>query len=134
MARRSGCPGRQALLAAAAALGATFVAIAACGGSLAGPSATDLSGAWTGAGTYPNAPFQLTLTQTGSTLRGSYSDRHDASQSVTGTLANGMMTLAVDFGDAQVHLEGAVETPRLVRGTMRTSALGNTPYAFTMTR
>lgn len=123
-----------ARFAALSALAATFLAAASCGGSPAGPSATDLTGAWAGTGAYPNAPFQLTLTQTGTTLRGSYADRLDTSQSVTGTLSGTVMTLAVDFGDAQVHFDGTVESARLVRGTMRTSALGNTPFPFTMVR
>jgi hypothetical protein len=120
--------------AAVSALAATFLAAATCGGSPAGPSAADVTGAWAGTGSYPNAPFQLTLTQTGTAVRGSYADRHDASQSVSGTLSCAVLTLAVDFGDAQVHVEGTVETARLVRGTMRTSALGNTPFPFTMVR
>jgi hypothetical protein len=74
------------------------------------------------------------LTQTGSTLRGSYSDRHDTSTSVSGTLTGAAMTASVNFGDAQLHFEGTVESASRVQGTMRTSALGNTPYPFTMTR
>ena len=112
---------------------AAAVACLSCNNST-GPSATDLTGAWSGTGTYPNAPFQLTLTQTGSTLRGSYSDRHDSSNSVNGSLSGSAMTASINFGDAQLHFEGTVEDPQRVRGTMRTSALGNTPYPFTMTR
>ena len=41
------------------------------------PGAGDLTGAWTGTSTYPNAPFQLDLTQTDRTLRGQYRDRLD---------------------------------------------------------
>ena len=120
--------------AALAAFTAAAIAVMACSGSSTSPSRLDLSGHWNGTGSYPNAPFQLMLTQTGTTLRGSYSDRHDTSLSVHGTLVAGVMTIAIDFGDAQLHLEGTVENSERVRGTMRTSALGNTPYAFTMNR
>lgn len=118
----------------AAALAACAVAAIGCQSSTTSPSAADLTGTWTGTGSYPNAPFEFRLTQTGSTLRGSYSDRHDSSSSIDGAVANGMMTAAVDFGDAKLHFEGTVEDARHVRGTMRTSALGNTPYPFTMAR
>ena len=111
-----------------------ILAASACDGSSTSPSPMDLTGNWTGTGSYPNAPFQLTLTQSGSSLQGSYSDRLDVSLSVTGTLIGSAMTLAVNFGDAQVHLEGTAGTVRRITGTMRTSALGNTPYPFIMTR
>ena len=108
---------------------------AACGGdSPAAPSATDLTGRWLGTSTYPNSPFELQLTQTGSTLRGDYADQHDRSTAASGTLANGTITLVVDFGDAKLHFEAAVVGPRLVEGVMFTSALGNRRYSFTMTR
>src|SRR5687767_2968192 len=88
-------------------LAGCFAAVSfACSSNPAGPSTTDLTGRLTGTGTYPNAPFQLTLTQTGSTLRGSYSDRHDTSTSVSGTLTGAAMTASVNFGDAQLHFEG----------------------------
>ena len=46
------------------------------------PSASDLTGTWSGTSTYPNAPFEVRLTQSGGTLRGQYVDRHDSSVSV----------------------------------------------------
>jgi polyisoprenoid-binding protein YceI len=121
-------------LAARAVSFAAAAAVAIACHSSTSPSASDLSGTWTGTGSYPNAPFELKLVQTGSSLRGSYSDRHDSSNSVDGTLAGDVMTASIDFGDAKLHFEGTVEDARRVRGTMRTSALGNTPYPFTMTR
>lgn len=98
------------------------------------PSAADLTGTWNGTSTYPNAPFQLTLTQTGSTLRGQYADRLDRSIAVTGTFSSPTVALVVDFGDAKLNLDGTLGDARTVQGTMKTSALGNTPYPFTMTR
>lgn len=115
-------------------LATLMLAASACDGSGTSPSPIDVTGNWTGTGSYPNAPFQLTLTQSGSSLQGSYSDRLDASLAVTGTVTGSAMTLSVNFGDAQVHLEGTVATARRITGTMRTSALGNTPYPFIMTR
>lgn len=98
------------------------------------PSGTDLTGTWAGTSTYPNAPFQLSLTQTRVTLTGQYSDRLDRSLSVTGTYSSPTLAIVVDFGDAKLNLSGDVVDARTVRGTMQTSALGNTPYPFTMSR
>lgn len=132
MVRSRAGAARVAALAAFAAVAITGIACNTP--SSTSPSVLDLSGTWTGTGSYPNTPFQLTLTQIGSSLRGSYADRHDSSSMVSGTLAGDVMTATIDFGDAKLHLEGTVEDVRRVRGTMRTSALGNTPYPFTMTR
>jgi hypothetical protein len=100
----------------------------------ASPSETDLTGTWAGTSTYPNAPFQLSLTQADGTLRGQYRDGLDSSLSVTGTYSRPAMAIVVDFGDAKLNLNGNLVDARTVRGTMQTSALGNTPYPFTMTR
>jgi hypothetical protein len=97
-------------------------------------SETNLTGTWTGTGSYPNAPFELTLIQTGNNLRGSYRDRHDTSVSVGGTLSGDFMRVNVNFGDAGLLIEGTVEDAHEIRGTMRTSALGNRPFDFTMRR
>jgi hypothetical protein len=113
-----------------------LVSMLACddGMSPTEPSPGDLTGAWTGTSTYPNAPFQLDLSQTDRTLRGQYRDRLDTGISVTGTLSSSTVAIVVDFGDAKLNLEGTVTTARRVQGTMFTSALGNTRYPFTMTR
>lgn len=97
-------------------------------------SESNLSGTWTGTGTYPNAPFTLTLTQTGNRLRGKYTDQHDSSVSVDGTLAGDFMSVNVNFGDAGLVIEGEVQDSHEIRGTMRTPSLGNRPYPFTMRR
>ena len=111
-----------------------IVAALACDNGTTGPSATDLTGTWTGTSTYPNAPFQLIVTQTGNTIRGQYSDALDRSISVTGTLTNPAFTIVVDFGDAKLNLNGTVMGPRRATGVMFTSALGNREYPFEMTR
>jgi len=119
-------------LAAAALL---WVFLPACDSrSPAGPTAEDLTGTWSGTSTYPNAPFELVMTQRGSRLSGRYLDRHDTSLAVDGSLTGAAVVLVVDFGDAKLNLEGTVLGARSVEGTMSTSALGNRRYPFTMTR
>ncbi len=98
----------------------------------ASPTMSDLTGTWSGSATYPNAPFTLFLEQSGDTLLGYYKDQHDAgsvSREVSSTFV-----LRVDFGDAVVFMECAIDDPRHIHGVMRTSALGNVPYPFSMTR
>jgi hypothetical protein len=97
------------------------------------PSTSDLTGYWSGTGSYPNNPFKLMLIQDGTALRGTYVDQHDAG-SVSGSWTATEFTLAVNFGDAVLLLECEVEDPREVNGVQRTSALGNRPYGFTMKR
>src|SRR5919201_3833728 len=69
------------------------------------PTMSNLTGTWSGTGSYPNAPFHLFLAQSGDTIAGYYEDRHDRGR-VTGTFG-GMefFTLVVDFGDASLRLE-----------------------------
>ncbi len=125
-------PARRALLAASIAV--AIAAVACDHETSTTPSPLDLTGNWTGTSGYPNAPFQLALTQTGTSLRGSYRDRLDTTSLVTGTMTGDVMTVVVDFGDGKLNLDGTVDGARQVRGTMHTSALGNTPFPFTMTR
>ncbi len=98
------------------------------------PSAANLTGYWSGTGSYPNDPFKLALIQNGSQLRGMYVDQHDASLSVSGTYSSPELTLRVDFGDAVLFLECVIEEARDISGVQRTSALGNRPYPFKMRR
>lgn len=97
-------------------------------------SAADLTGAWVGTGTYPNMPFKLELFQSGATLAGVYRDQHDGTSAVTGTYSSSGFTLRLDFGDAVLNIECTIDDARQVHGVMRTSALGNTPYPYTMVR
>jgi hypothetical protein len=105
-----------------------------CGDGPTRPSPLNLTGSWTGTSTYPNAPFTLVLTQTGGELKGDYRDGLDRSLAVTGTFTPPTFTLVVDFGDAKLHFTGTVTDARVAEGTMFTSALGNRPYPFQMTR
>jgi len=100
----------------------------------ASPSAANLTGYWTGTGTYPNAPFKLALVHEGGTLRGTYVDQHDLSMDVSGADGSPQFTLRVNFGDAVLFLECEIEDAREINGVQRTSALGNRPYPFTMKR
>ena len=98
------------------------------------PSADNLAGTWAGTGSYPNMPFQLVLTQTGTVLRGNYRDQLDTSSSVDGTFTDPTFAIVIDFGDAKLNITGRVVTARTAEGQMFTSALGNRLYPFTMTR
>lgn len=98
------------------------------------PTVTDMTGTWTGTSTYPNSPFSLTLTQSGGTLRGQYSDAHDRTTLVTGTFTSPTFAIVVDFGDAKVNLNGSLLDARTAQGVMFTSALGNRQFPLTMTR
>ena len=111
------------------------VIASACGSDSPGaPTAADMTGTWAGTGTYPNSPFQLILTQTGTTLRGEYSDRLDRTPSVSGTFTNPGFTISVNFGDAGLTITGTITSARSAQGTMFTPSLGNQMFPFTMTR
>lgn len=110
------------------------VLVPACDESPARPSSLDLTGTWTGTSTYPNAPFQLVLTQTDGTLEGEYSDGLDRSLAVTGAYTRPAFAIVVDFGDAKLNLAGTLTSVRSAEGVMFTSALGNRDYPFTMSR
>lgn len=106
----------------------------------ASPSTSNLTGYWTGVGTYPNNPFKLALIQTGNQFRGWYMDsKGDWSPDVTEWPAGGGITmpeftLLVRFGDAGLLLECVVEDARRMKGVQRTPSLGNRPFPFDMTR
>jgi len=93
-----------------------------------------MAGKWTGTSTYPNSPFELTLTQTGATLRGQYRDQLDTSLAVIGTFTPPAFAIVVDFGDAKLNLQGTLRDARTADGNMFTSALGNRMFPFVMTR
>ena len=99
------------------------------------PTTSNLTGTWSGTGSYPTAPFRLFLAQSGNTIVGYYEDQHDGGR-VTGTFGGSeFFTLVVDFGDGSLRLEcNPITSPRQIQGVQRTSALGNRPYPFTMTR
>ena len=116
------------------ALALACCAASACGESPAAPTAADMTGTWSGMGTYPNSPFQLVLTQTGTTLKGEYSDKLDRSTSVSGTYTDPSFIISVNFGDAGLTISGTLATARSAQGTMSTPSLGNQMFSFTMTR
>ncbi len=93
-----------------------------------------MTGTWSGTATYPNSPFQLVLTQTGTALKGEYRDRLDRTPSVSGTYTNPTFTISVNLGDAGLIINGTLSTARSAQGTMFTPSLGNQLFPFTMTR
>jgi len=99
------------------------------------PTASNPTGTWSRTGDYPYAPFQLFLAQSGSSILGYYADQHGTGR-VSGTFVpSGGFTLVVDFGDGSLRLEcNPMTSARQLQGVQRTSALGNRPYPFTMTR
>lgn len=111
-----------------------IVASACPGDSPSAPTTSDMTGTWSGTGTYPNAPFQLVLTQTGTALKGEYSDRLDRSTSVTGTYTNPGFSISVNFGDAGLTINGTLATARSAQGTMFTPSLGNQMFPFNLAR
>jgi hypothetical protein len=131
-AERNWAPAKTRTTALVAAI--LVLALACDDRSPTGPTVTDMTGMWTGTSTYPNAPFSLTLTQVGGTLRGQYSDALDRSQSVAGTFTSPTFAIVVDFGDAKLNVNGSVLDARTAQGVMFTSALGNRQFPFTMTR
>lgn len=98
------------------------------------PSTSDLTGAWSGTGSYPNAPFKLELFQSGTRLTGVYKDQHDLSLAVSGTYSSTEFVLRVDFGDAVLVIECVIDNARQIHGVMRVSVLANFPYPYTMAR
>jgi hypothetical protein len=111
-----------------------LLAAPACDHSPTEPTLDDMTGTWSGTTTYPNSPFTLVLTQTGTTVRGDYQDQLDRSLSVVGTYTAPDFSIVVDFGDAKVNLNGTVTSAHDAEGNMFTSALGNKMFPFTMTR
>jgi hypothetical protein len=116
------------------ALALACFATTMCGDSPAAPTAADMTGTWSGMGTYPNSPFQLVLTQTGTALKGEYSDKLDRSTSVTGTYMEPTFLISVNFGDAGLTITGTLAAARSAQGAMFTPSLGNQMFSFTMTR
>lgn len=101
----------------------------------ANPTTTDLTGTWSGTGTYPNAPFRLIIVQQETTLSALYQDQHDQGRARSGAALSGnTMTLVIDFGDAGLEIVGTIDAPREMHGTMRTPSLGNFPHRFSATR
>ena len=116
------------------ALALACVATSTCGDSPVAPTAADMTGTWSGMSTYPNSPFQLVLTQTGTALKGEYSDKLDRSTSVTGSYTERAFVISVNFGDAGLTISGSLAAARSAQGTMFTPSLGNQMFSFTMTR
>jgi hypothetical protein len=86
----------------------------------------DLTGYWVGQGPYANEPCWLLITQKGTTLEGWYKDRRDYSTAVSGTYADGFVSMRV--GGTDLTIEGRVEDARCIRAFIKNEALGgNSP-------
>lgn len=84
----------------------------------------DLSGAWAAGGPYPNEPMRLTLLQHGSSLTGYYIDRHDYSESVTGSQSGQALLLRIPVAGTIVTFEGTVDDERHVHGLLKDDRFG----------
>ena len=101
------------------------------------PTVTDISGTWSGTSNYPNAPFQLTLTQRGSSLTGRYSDSSETDTPVTGIFGTviGEAFMSVHSGDGRLLIDGTVIRDKSIQGLMSSTGLPQgSKYQFTMTR
>ena len=99
------------------------------------PTVTDVSGTWSGTSTYPNAPFQLILTQSGSSLTGRYSDSSETDTAVTGIYGTvgGSVFISLHSGDGRLFIDGTVIRERSIEGLLGLPQSAKS-YQFTMTR
>lgn len=93
----------------------------------------DLTGTWSGSSTYINAPFTMTLRQTGMTVSGQYRDQKDVG-SVSGTLSEPSIVFDVNFGDTGIRFTGTVESRNRITGEILVPVLGGRRFPFEMIR
>jgi hypothetical protein len=104
-----------------------------CGGPTAPCGSTNLGGRWSGTSTYINAPFTMTLTQTGTTVTGQYRDQLDLG-SVSGVVTGTSVQFDVNFGDTGIRLTGTIPERNRITGEIFVPALGGRLFPFEMTR
>jgi hypothetical protein len=104
-----------------------------CGSPTAPCGTANLSGTWSGTSTYINAPFTMTLTQTGSNVSGQYRDQLDQG-AVSGTVTGASVLLDVNFGDTGIRLTGTITERDRITGEIFAAALGGRTFPFAMTR
>lgn len=124
------------VVACAAAL--ALAAAPGCGHDCDSPTSpcsgsSTLTGRWSGASDYINAPFTIDLQQSGTSLSGQYRDQKD-SGSVSGTVSGSSIVLDVNFGDTGMRMTGVVATINRITGTISVPVLGNRTFSFEMTR
>jgi len=124
-----------------ATLFASVVSNAGCGSAKTptAPTVINLSGTWSGTSAYPNAPFQLTLNHSGSSLTGRYSDAFETDTAVAGLFINepGIVNMSVHSADLRLFIDGTVIGEKSVQGLISLPQPGVThppQYQFTMTR
>jgi len=114
----------------------SVVSSGGCGSAKAptSPTVTDVSGTWSGTSSYPNAPFQLTLSQSGSSLTGRYSDTSETDIPVTGFFGTviGEQFISVHSGDGRLFIDGTVVREKSIQGLITLPQAAK--YQFTMTR
>jgi hypothetical protein len=121
-----------------------FVSVVANGGcgsaqTPTAPTVINLSGTWSGTSAYPNAPFQLTLTHSGSSLTGRYSDAFETDTAVAGVYINepGIVSMSVHSADLRLFIDGTVIREKSIQGliSLPQPGVSHPPqYQFAMTR
>ena len=119
------------------AVAVSLVAIPGCDDNCGGPTApcvaVNLGGTWSGTSTYINAPFTMTLTQSGTTVNGQYRDQLDQG-SVSGTVTGVSVVFDVNFGDTGIRLTGTIAERNRITGEIFVAALGGRRFPFEMRR
>ncbi len=90
--------------------------LAACGGQ---GTVTDVSGNWSGelVGDIGSVGFTMSLTQSGTSVTGDLTFTDIPSVSISGTLANDIITLGAEDASGSIQISGAV-TGDAMSGTM----------------
>ncbi len=90
--------------------------LAACGGQ---DTVTDVSGDWSGelVGDIGSAGFTMSLAQSGTSVTGDLTFTDSPSVSISGTLANNIITLGAEDASGSIQISGTV-TGDAMSGTM----------------
>lgn len=107
--------------------------LAACGGQ---GSVADVSGNWSGelVGDVGSAPFTMSLTQSGTSVTGTFAFADSPSISISGTIANSLITIGAQDASGSIQISGTV-TGDTMSGTMTISVGEQTGTGnFTATR
>lgn len=107
--------------------------LAACGGQ---SSVADVSGNWSGelVGDTGSAPFTMSLTQSGTNVTGTFAFVNSPEISISGTVANGVITIGAEDASGSIQISGTVGGNNM-SGTMTISVGEETGTGnFTATR
>lgn len=106
--------------------------LTACGGR----GAIDVGGTWNGTltGSGGSAPFSMTLTQSGTNVTGTFGFTGSPTISVSGVIANNLVTVGAQDQSGSIQINGAVDGNTMT-GTMTLTVGGQTGTGnFTATR